>query len=408
MPTHPHQPAAHPGPTTGVVAALREAARELGFARLGVAPAARRDPRVHAQFRAWLAAGLGGPVQGWLTAHEPLRRDVDSLLPGVRSVVMLATDHAAAEPGPAPPGRGRVSSYAWGDDYHDLLRQRVNALAAWLEARVPGCRTRGVVDSAPLAEREFGWLAGLGWFGKNAMLIHPQAGSHFFLTALLTDADLPADEPITVDHCGTCTACLDACPTGAFVAPRILDAARCISGLSIEERGPVPADLRPGMGDWIFGCDECQRVCPWNRLAPGTDEPTFQPRGGVTSLDLADLLTLDEPAFRERFRGSPLLRAKRPGLLRSAAIALGNEAPHGPGPRSAGAVAALAGALADPHPLVRGAAAWALGRWRSAGAAGAERILADRLAEETDDGVRAEISAALGLTGGAAPKDPGA
>jgi epoxyqueuosine reductase len=264
-------------------------------------------------------------------------------------------------------------------------------LGAWLEARVPGCRTRGVVDSAPLAEREFAWLAGLGWFGKNTMLIDPRAGSFFFLTALLTDMELPADTPLQVDHCGSCTACLDACPTGAFVEPRVLDASRCISALSIEDHGPISVALRPGMQDWIFGCDICQEVCPWNRHAPGSSEPTFQPRQGETTLSLAELLQLDDAAFRRRFKGSSLLRAKRRGLLRSAAIALGNR-PHAP------SFDALAAALADGDPVVRGAAAWALGRWRRLNVRVAEQahaVLVARLAVETDADVRTEIERAL-------------
>jgi epoxyqueuosine reductase len=263
-------------------------------------------------------------------------------------------------------------------------------LAAWLEARVPGCRTRGVVDSAPLAEREFAWLGGLGWFGKNTMLIDPQAGSFFFLTALLTDLELPADAPLQVDHCGSCTACLDACPTDAFVEPRVLDASRCISALTIEDHGTIAPALRPGMQDWIFGCDICQEVCPWNRHAPGSSEPTFQPRQGATTLELAELLQLDDATFRRRFKGSPLMRAKRRGLLRSAAIALGNR-PH------AASFEALAAALADEEPVVRGAAAWALGRWRHADgvAERAHAALAQRLATETDTDVRAEIERAL-------------
>jgi epoxyqueuosine reductase len=253
-----------------------------------------------------------------------------------------------------------VARYARGDDYHDLLRSRANALAAWLEDRVPGCRTRGVVDSAPLAERDYGLLAGLGWIGKNTMLIDPRAGSYFFLTAILTDLDLPADMPLEADHCGTCTACLDACPTDAFVEPRVLDATKCIATLTIEDHGPVSLDLRSGIGDWVFGCDVCQEVCPWNRHAPGSVEPAFAPRGGETTLDLADLLRPDEVAFRRRFKGSPLLRAKRRGLARSAAIALGNR----PDPA---AFDALAAALTDAEPVVREAAAWALGRWIEAG-----------------------------------------
>ena len=382
-----------------LVAQLRSTAATLGFARLGIAAIGDRDQRVHARFRAWLDAGHAGPMAGWLEAHEPLRRDPATLLAGVRSVIMLATDHQPAAAEPAPPGRGRVASYAWGDDYHHLLRSRVNTLGSWLEHHLPGCRTRGVVDSAPFAEREFGWLAGLGWFGKNTMLIDPRAGSHFFLAALLTDASLPADEPIRVDHCGTCTACLDACPTGALVEPRILDARTCISALSIEERGAVPEALRPGIGDWLFGCDECQRVCPWNRLAPGSSEPAFAPRDGSTSLDLAEILALDEEGFRRRFRGSPLLRAKRAGLARTAAVVLGNQAGTGDDDRARRAVEALVGALADPAALVRGAAAWALGRWKSAGQASAGDALTARLDVEADDSVRAELSAALAGSG---------
>ncbi len=332
-------------------------------------------------------------MQDWLQRHVELRADPERLLPGARSVIMLATDHAigpAATASTSAPGRGRVARYAWGDDYHDVLRNRVNALAAWLEHRVPGCRTRGVVDSAPLAEREFAWLAGLGWFGKNTMLIDPRAGSYFLLTALLTDLELPAAVPVQVDHCGTCTACLDACPTDAFVEPRVLDAGRCLSGLTIEDHGPIPEALRSGLGDWVFGCDICQEVCPWNRHAAGSAEPVFQPRAGEPTLGFTDLLRLDEPAFRRRFRGSALLRAKRRGLLRSAAIALGNR----PDPEAA---AALVAAAADADAVIRGAAAWALGRWLAhAGlATQARQTLIERLEVETEADVRAEIEQAL-------------
>jgi epoxyqueuosine reductase len=354
-----------------LVAAIRAEAKRLGFARVGIA-AAGPPPRQDV-FRTWIAQGHAGVMEAWLRRHEPLRGDPTSLLPGARSVIMLATDYstgeatpsaataATAHPAdPAEQGRGKVSRYAWGDDYHDLLRSRVNALAGWLQRQVPDCTTRGVVDSAPLAEREFGRLTGLGWFGKNTMLIHPAAGSFFFLTGLLTDLVLPVDEPIEVDHCGTCTACLDACPTGALPAPRVLDARKCISALTIEDHGPVSDDLRPGLGDWVFGCDICQDVCPWNRHAPVSDEPAFQPRGGETTLSLAEILMLDDDGFRRRFKGSPILRAKRVGLARSAAIALGNR----PDPAAA---AALEQALRDSEQVVRDAAAWALGQWIAKG-----------------------------------------
>lgn len=307
------------------LAELRHEALRLGFARVGIAAAA--SPPHHEAFRGWLAAGLAGIMQPWLERHEPLRRSLEAILPGARSVVMLAIDHGigvGAGSEPSEPGHGRVARYARGDDYHDLLRSRLNTLAAWLEARVPGSRARGVVDSAPLAERDFAWLAGLGWFGKNTMLIDPRAGSYFLLASLVTDVAMPPDAPLETDHCGTCTACLDACPTGAFPAPGVLDASKCISALTIEDHGPIARERRAELGDWIFGCDVCQEVCPWNRHAPGSAEPAFQPRGSQASLPLAELLALDERGFRERFGGSPILRAKRRGLLRSAALALGN------------------------------------------------------------------------------------
>jgi len=376
-------------PPEPLVAALRNEALRLGFSRMGIATAG--VPPHHDSFRDWLGRGLAGATDRWITLHEPLRRSPAHVLEGTRSIVMLATDHVADAPA-VEQGRGRVARYAWGDDYHDVLRKRLDALATWLVSRLPGCRAHGVVDSAPLAERDFAWLAGLGWFGKNTMLIDPAAGSYFLLSALLTDAVLPNDSPIRFDHCGTCTACLDACPTGALPEPRVLDASRCISSLTIEERGPVPEHLREGLGDWLFGCDVCQEVCPWNRHAPGTTDPAFQPRADTATPSPADLLGLDEAGFRDRFRGSPLVRAKRRGLLRSAAIVLGNR-PH---PAS---FAALAAALADSEPLVRGAAAWALGRWRT----GADAALASRAEAalrahepgEHDESVRVEIVAAL-------------
>lgn len=384
------QPVFSPAAAPAAIAAdLRQEALRLGFSRVGITEVI--DAPHHDAFRGWLARGLAGPMAAWLERHEPRRRSASGLLEGVRSVVMLATDHAT-EPSTAgtEQGRGRVARYAWGDDYHDLLRSRVNQLAAWLEARVPGCRTRGVVDSAPIAERDFAWAAGLGWFGKNTMLIDPSAGSYFFLTAFLTDVPLPADDPLPTDHCGTCTACLDACPTGALPEPGVLDATRCISTLTVEQQGPISADLRAGMGDWIFGCDVCQEVCPWNRHAPGSTEPALLPRNGAATLDPAGLLRLDKAGFRDRFRDSAILRAKRRGLLRSAAIALGNRP-------DADRFDVLAAALADEEPVVRGAAAWALGRWIAAGVAteAARAALGSRLAIEPDEPVRGELVAAL-------------
>ncbi len=374
---------------------LRAEAKRLGFSRLGIAavePPLRQDV-----FRDWLDQGFAGVMEQWLRRHEKLRADPSTLLKDARSVIVLATDYSTVRPERCQAEQGRVSRYAWGDDYHDLLRRRVNSLGTWLKAAAPKCLTVGVVDSAPLAEREFGWAAGLGWFGKNTMLIDPDAGSFFFLSALLTDLILPVDAPLMTDHCGTCTACLDACPTGAFVAPRVLDANKCISALTIEDHGPLPVSLRLAMGNWVFGCDICQDVCPWNRRAPVSNEPAFVPRETATTLSLLDLLSLDEAAFRIRFKGSPLLRAKRQGLLRSAAIAMGNLANTGHS-LDAVAIGVLLASLGDSAAVVRGAIAWALGQWRRADvsvALRAESALCAQLLIETDASVLSEIKQAL-------------
>jgi epoxyqueuosine reductase len=274
----------------------------------------------------------------------------------VRSVIMVAISYKPDEPPgeEKPPGlTGKVARYARGEDYHDVLRGRLNRLLAWLQAEVPGYVGRGVVDTAPLLERDFARRAGLGWFGKNTMLLNRRVGSYLLLGALLVDLVLRADPPHATNHCGTCTACLDACPTDAFAGPGLLDARRCISYLTIELKGPIPEELRRDMGDWVFGCDVCQEVCPWNRKAPLGVEPAFRPRPGFEALDLIELLGLSESAFRQRFRGTALTRPKRRGLLRNAAIVLGNQG-------SPSALPALERALADPEPLVREAARWAI------------------------------------------------
>jgi epoxyqueuosine reductase len=223
-----------------------------------------------------------------------------------------------------------------------------------------------VVDTAPLLERDFARRAGLGWFGKNTMLIHKRLGSYFFLGAILLDLELRPDPPHTASHCGSCTACLDACPTGAFPAPGVLDARLCISYLTIELKEAIPAQLRPQLGDWLFGCDVCQEVCPWNRKAPVADEPEFLPRADWAAFDPVELLGLSETEFRQRFRGTALFRTKRRGLLRNAALVLGNRG-------DPAALPALRRALEDPEPLVREAAGWAIGRIEAAEGDGTSR-----------------------------------
>ena len=299
---------------------------------------------------------------------------------------MLGLPYETEQPRPPRAGEGRISRYAFGSgDYHDVIHDKLRQLIAALRELAPTAAARGVVDTAPLLEREFAQLAGLGWVGKHTLLINKPAGSYFFLAALLTDQELVPDEPFAADHCGTCRACLDACPTAAFPQPYVLDATRCISYLTIELRGPIPAELRGGMGEWLFGCDVCQEVCPWNQRPEPAGEPAFQPAAGSNPVDLIGLLALDDEGFRRRFRQTPLWRAKRRGILRNAAIVLGNQ-------RAEAALPALVRALRDAEPLVRGAAAWALGR---IGGESARQALTERAAIEQERDVQAEIAAAL-------------
>jgi epoxyqueuosine reductase len=367
---------------------IKAEALRLGFDLAGIAPAV--PPGTYPAFREWLDRGFAGEM-GYLSRRAEAYADPDLVMEGVKSIVLLATNYRTAEPVPAVGMQALVSRYAWGDvDYHDLHRERLKQLAAFVKSRRPGCRTRGIVDTAPLLERDFARLAGLGWFGKNTLLINKRLGSWLFLSALLVDIELEYDAAHTASHCGTCTRCLDACPTDAFVGPYVLDARKCISYLTIELREAIPLELREGMGQWLFGCDVCQDVCPWNRKAPQTAEPHFQPRPDLAPADAVALLGLSEAEFEARFRGTPLARPKRAGLLRNAAIVLGNSG-------DPAAVPALCAALGDAEPLVRGAAAWALGRL---GGQAALAALSSRLAIEADDDVRAEIQHALALLAG--------
>jgi epoxyqueuosine reductase len=362
---------------------LKRRAGEIGFSRCGVCPAV--SPPGVARLDQWLAAGYAGQMS-YLENRRDAYEHPESVLDGARSVVMLAMNYRTAEPQAAEAGQGRVSRYAWGDaDYHDVIRARLNALAVFVNQVASDARVRGVVDTAPLLEREFAQLAGLGWIGKNTLLLNRDAGSYFFLAALVTDLELEFDAPHEADHCGACRACLDACPTNAFPHPYVLDASRCISYLTIELREAMPVELRAGVGDWLFGCDVCQEVCPWNSRAPLSREAAFAPREDSNPLDLIALFDLDDAAFRARFRHTPLWRPKRRGLLRNAAIVLGNQP-------TAAALPALVRGLHDAEPLVRGACAFALGQY---GEAQARRALEARRTVETEDHVMQEIVGAL-------------
>ncbi len=333
---------------------LKQQAHALGFELAGIAPATVADG--FDRLRDWLARGFAGTMD-YMHRYDEARRHPSSVLPEVRSIVMVGMNYRPAEEPETPSDKrqnlGRISRYARGADYHDVLRDRLNRLLDWLRRERPDCLGRGVVDTAPLLERDFARRAGLGWFGKNTMLLNKRLGSYFFLGALLVNLELAPDPPHTMSHCGTCTACLDACPTTAFAAPGVLDARRCISYLTIEHRGEVPAELRPGLGDWLFGCDVCQEVCPWNRKAPPGMEPALQARPDLEKLDLIEILGLSEEEFRRRFRGTALLRTKRRGLLRNAALVLGNTG-------DTDALPALRRALDDAEPSVREAARWAI------------------------------------------------
>lgn len=328
--------------------AIKAEASRLGFDLVGIAPAV--TPQGIHEFVNWLDRGYAGEMD-YLPEREPAYHHPRHVLDGVKSIVMLGLNY---NPCPVAVGSPRVARYAQGTvDYHDLIRGKLRQLVDFFHGQYPGSRARGVVDTAPLLERDFARLAGLGWFGKNTMLINKRLGSWFFLAGLLVNFELEYDAPHEASHCGTCTRCLDACPTSAFPAPYVLDARKCISYLTIEHRGSIPVELRAGIGDWLFGCDICQEVCPWNRKAPVSTEPAFQPRGDLNPAGARELLALTEDQFRERFDGTPLERPHRAGLLRNAAITLGNS-----GDRSA--IPALTQALADPEPLVQEAAAWAL------------------------------------------------
>ena len=318
---------------------------------------------------------------------ELLRRDPAQLVPWAVSVISVGLNYNTHHRRPETGARntGWISRYAWGDDYHSVMQQRLESLLDRIRV-LNGRPVQGkaFVDSGPVLERDAAGIAGLGWIGKNTHLISPKEGSWFFLGELFVDLPLAYDRPIR-DRCGSCDLCIKACPTGAFVGPYILDARRCISYLTIELKGWIPRSLRPLIGNHIFGCDICQEICPYNAKAPTSSEPAFAPRAGLYAPQLIPLLALDEKEFRQRFFGSPVLRAKRRGFLRNVAVALGNL-------RSTTAVPALIGALTDQEALIRGHAAWALGE---IGNRNATPHLERALESEQDSEAREEMSAAI-------------
>jgi epoxyqueuosine reductase len=358
--------------------AVRRLAVALGFDGVGITSADTLDP---APVQEWLARGHAAGMS-WLSTS---RCDPSRVLAGARSIISVALSYHHPGPrtarGPADGPHGVVARYARGRDYHDVLKLRLQALAARLKARFPEARYRAAVDTAPLLEKALAVRAGLGWMGKNTLLIRPPHGSWIVLGELLTDLELAPDDTEVPDRCGACVRCLEACPTGALVAPYRLDARRCIAYLTIENRGSIPRELRPQVGDRVFGCDACQEACPWNGRARRCRAPDLRPRAGLAHPRLSELLTLDVAGFESRFGGTPVARTGRGGLLRSACVALGN----GGDLRQAGR---LAGALSDAESLVRGHAAWALGRL---GGAVARRALVAAARGERDPDATDEI-----------------
>lgn len=306
-----------------LAARLKERAVSLGFDLVGITSA---EPVPQgAYFRRWIDEGHNGEMR-YLSDRVEERTRPQEYLPGARSIVCLAINYYVTLdtlPAQQRANHGRIARYALGEDYHELMKPRLHALADWLREAVPGAETRACVDTAPVMEKDLAARAGIGWLGKNTCLINPNIGSWLLLGEIITTALLPVDEPAT-DHCGTCTRCIDACPTAAITAPYQLDARKCVSYLTIEHRGPIAPELEPHIGDWLYGCDICQDVCPHNRKAPSTPDPAFAPRFPTGTLNVHDVLSWAPDEYRRRLKGSAMKRVKLPVLQRNARIVAGN------------------------------------------------------------------------------------
>jgi epoxyqueuosine reductase len=361
-------------------AALTHEARALGFDCAAVT-----DPDAIAQaahhFRAFLDSGAHGDMD-WLAAQPERRMDPRVLWPGVRSVIMLGVNYGPDENPLAilqQRTRGAISVYAQGDDYHDVIKKRLKMLARWLVAAT-GAEVKVFVDTAAVMEKPLAQAAGLGWQGKHTNLVSREFGSWLFLGAIFTAADLPRDEA-EIDHCGSCQACLDICPTAAFPAPYKLDARRCISYLTIENKGPIPHEFRKAIGNRIYGCDDCLAACPWNKFAQAGRETKLAARDALRAPDLAELVRLDDAAFRALFTKSPVKRIGRDRFIRNVLIAIGNA----DDPALADEARRL---LNDESPLVRGAAVWALSQLMAPDAFRA--LASDKIGAERDESVHNE------------------
>ncbi len=365
---------------------IKAHAQRLGFELIGVTPA--EESQTIRLYEKWLENGYAGEM-GYLEKHLQLKRDPRHCLPEAKSVISLAINYYTLDPAQAlveNPSRGQISRYAWGDDYHEIIRAKLRKLAAFIdETGSKKLKQKIYVDTGPIIEREYAQKAGIGWIGKNTNFINWQSGSWYFLAEILVSVELEYDWQLPRGSCGTCTLCIEACPTDAIVAPNVLDSRLCISYLTIELKDSIPRELRPQMDNLIFGCDICQEVCPWNSMATPATEPGFHPREENITPKLLSLINMTQAEFSKCFKNSPIKRAKRRGFLRNVAVALGNW-----GNRRA--VPALKRALDDDEALVRGHAAWALG---IIGGKSAKEALDTRLRVETEAQVIGEIKDAL-------------
>lgn len=334
---------------------IKDWGRELGFQQVGISGLDLAEHEQHLQ--RWLDAGYHGEME-YMGAHGSKRSHPGELVPGTLRVVSLRMDYLPGDTQMAQllakPEKAYISRYALGRDYRKLIRKRVQQLADRIQAQIGPFGFRAFVDSAPVLEKAIAEQAGLGWIGKNTLVLNRKAGSYFFLSELFVDLPLPVDAPHSTEHCGRCTACLDICPTNAFVGPYVLDARRCISYLTIELKSAIPEDLRPLIGNRVFGCDDCQIVCPWNRFARATAESDFKPRHNLDNAELAELFMWDEDKFLSSTEGSPLRRAGYERWLRNLAVGLGNA------PSSIPVLEALKARRDYPSELVREHVEWAL------------------------------------------------
>ncbi len=377
--------------------AIKTAAVQLGFQWVGVTTP---DPPAYFDvYERWLEAGRHAEMA--YLANErarALRANPSRLLTECCSILVLGMRYPAPQGHPIPDEDGlygRVAAYAWGEDYHLVFAERMRSLIAFIQDRTSkSIAYRWYVDIGPVLERELAQRAGFGWIGKNTCLIHPRQGSYFLLGEVFLGIDLSPDSPFTVDRCGSCTRCIEACPTACILPDRTIDAGRCISYLTIELKGSIPVEMRPQMDNWVFGCDVCQQVCPWNNRFGGQGgDPAFAPRPQVPSPNLISEMGLTPQEFHRKFQRSAVKRAKRRGYLRNVAVALGNLISKASISLMGDVVEVLAKALRyDSEPLVRGHAAWALGR---IGTPLAHQALYNALKEETDEWVLTEVHSAL-------------